>query len=524
MSHYIVKITDGLFKASMQKGAPFVFPTAISNFQILANEKWVLLGPRKESFMDILTNKFISVPSSALSYNKALVHQPPKIEQVKFKGVIPTAHLSARYEFFKDEFDQTCMKFVQDNVVGSNNVGYEVSTTHRQINSSLYNYLMEKLDLQHLQDRWTMGLSNGQMRRARLARSLLKQPDIILVDDPFLGLDPVNAEIVSKFLAEYNRSVIVIGLRYQDPIPSWCTHLCFVDHDGISFQGPAAECHNDIGRLRMEYIRAQELHESSDVPIPNVQDLVSPHPLYRKSLEDLKQAPPTIELRGLTVSYKGVNVLENITWQVPVGSTWHIRGANGSGKSTLLSVLTADHPQSWNSKLIENGVPRRTGATSYFDINMRIGMSSPELHAIFLKIAGDRLTVRETIASGLHQDSSNNFKPLWKKLEHSTKQLISLYLNYFRLDHETMFKDLSVSDQKLTLFIRALVKMPQLLILDEAFSAMDSTNIQRCKNLLHHWPGTCLIVSHLPTETPPCDYYLHLHSPSTHTQGSITTT
>lgn len=377
-----------------------------------------------------------------------------------------------------------------------------------------------------------MGLSNGQMRRARLTHTLLKEPDLLLVDDPFLGLDPTATSIISKFLATYNHETlggcpIVIGLRYQDPLPAWTTHICCVDEtNGILFQGPINELQQKINAIKSredKILQEKKVLKTAENSF-EIDDLVASHPMYGRDRHEIIKMPETIELKGLDVSYKGEFVLRNLRWKVEPGSKWHIRGDNGSGKSTLLSLLTAEHPQSWNSKVVENGKERRTGNANYFDINKRIGMSSPELHAIFLKNSGDRLSIRECIATGFHEGSSNNFIPMWDKLSDNQKKIVNMYITYFELQDisETkLFDEVSVSKQKLILFVRSLVKMPEVLILDEAFSGMEAEPMIRCQEFLEYWPGTVLVVSHIAEETPKCDHFLRLISPGQYTIGNI---
>ncbi|CAR29458.1 hypothetical protein ZYGR_0AD01400 [Zygosaccharomyces rouxii] len=508
---FVVRIRDALFKSSLARNAPAVFPHRIRDFEVKPGEKWVIWGPGKGQFMNILSNKYLSDPPLSLQFGVGGKY--PRVEQVLFKGVMPTAHLSARYEYFKDEFDVTCKKFILDNAVGSNNVSYDVAKTDREVDMALYDKLIDSLQLTDLQDRWAMGLSNGQMRRARLAYSLLKKPDLMLVDDPFLGLDPTATKIISEFLANYDLPII-IGLRFQDKIPNWCTHVCCVENDGqVLFQGPVNQHDVQIKELRDSRVSSRY---SENMGSSDLEGLISGHPLFAT-----KPNVPHLELRGLDVKYRGQPVLSNLHWKVELGSRWHVQGNNGSGKSTLLSLITAEHPQSWNSRVVEHGTPRRTGSSSYFDINKNIGMSAPELHAIFLKNCGDRLNVRESIATGFHEASNNNFTPIWSKLNKDQQTMVEKFIKYFDLPSDKLFGELSVSDQKLALFVRSIVKMPKLLVLDEAFSGMELEPMLRCHELLNHWPGTTMVVSHVPEETPKCHHYLRLVSPGVYDIGQV---
>lgn len=138
-NHFIVRITNALFKQSLSKTAQPVFSKPISHFEIKPNENWVLWGPGKAKMMNILSNKYLCESPTSMSFMKL----NPHVEQVQFKGVIPTAHLSARYEYYKDEFDQTCKQFILDNGANSNKVSYKISTSDRKVNMELYNKLIK---------------------------------------------------------------------------------------------------------------------------------------------------------------------------------------------------------------------------------------------------------------------------------------------------------------------------------------------------------------------------------------------
>ncbi|CCF57267.1 hypothetical protein KAFR_0C02740 [Kazachstania africana CBS 2517] len=523
----ILRISNGLFKSSLMKTSPKVFAKPIEKFEINKNEKWVIWGPGKSKFIDILSLKYVSEPPAALHFN---FKKQPIIEQVKFQGSLPAAHLSARFEFYKDEFDQTCRDFILDNSIGSSRVHYAVKTTSREVDRDLYHRLIKELQLSELEDRWAMGLSNGQMRRARLAKALLKKPDLLLIDDPFLGLDPSACSIISKFLANSERNInvpVIIGLRYQDEIPQWCTHIAHVDdHEGLQFSGKIDYLRKQIDQLKEEenakLFKEKEERELSNRLTPY--DLISMHSMCGRSYHEIIKMPHCIEFKGINITYRGSPVLKDLEWQVRPGSKWHIRGDNGTGKSTLLSLILAEHPQSWNSKVVEDGHERRTGSSNYFDINKNIGMSSPELHAVFIKDCGSKLNVRECIASGFHEGSSNNFTKMWDKLNTEQKRVVEMYLEFFGLQQfadTQLFGELTISEQKLVLFVRSLVKMPKILILDEAFSGMEIEPMLKCHDFLEYWPGTVLVVAHVDQETPKCDHYLRLLGPGKYTVGDV---
>lgn len=490
----VVQLTNALFKEA-GVGSQWIFSKPL-NFGVKSSERWAIVGPAKTQFLKVLASQYNAEPPLSRVYpflNKS-VWPSSAIQFLEFKGVLPTAHLAARYEFFKDEFDQTTRKFVIGNV-----------NNHRHINYELVDDVFKKFKLEGLEDRWALGLSNGQTRRARLARALVREPRLLVIDDPFLGLDPTASEIVCDVLGQLPPNPhVILGLRVQDPVPDWITHIAIVDSEGIVEQGTSQELRPHVEVLKQEALRLQEQElKRQGESIAKIKKLF-PIEEYQ---ERLNSTTPLLEFDGVSVAYRGQPVLQDLSWKVMPGERWHIQGNNGTGKSTLLSLITGEHPQSWNSKIIMHGVPRRTGKQSFFDINESIGFTSPELHAIY----PGHHTLNQTIATGFLVGS---IMPQ-SKLSSREKDIIDTFIYEFDLKDKVdiPFRELNISDQKLALFIRSLVRNPELLILDEALSVMDEHTVQKCKELLRHYPGAILAIGHLQDEVPDTDRSIRLIAP-----------
>ena len=209
----------------------------------------------------------------------------------------------------------------------------------------------------------------------------------------------------------------------------------------------------------------------------------------------------------------------------------------GSGKTTLLSLICSDHPQTYSlpiklfghSRLPNPGQP----GISVFDLQARIGHSSPEVHAFFPR----HLTVRQTLenawadtfrgkavlsyendiaveaclrffecelnpnASELERLLHMLLSDLRKSRGPLNKSLLKKRLDaYFERDVDwadnVRFGDLSISAQRVALFLRAFVKKPDLVILDEAFSGMDAVARDKCMLFLAHGENYILNTQH----------------------------
>ncbi|KAG7927975.1 hypothetical protein KL925_002333 [Ogataea polymorpha] len=271
-------------------------------------------------------------------------------------------HLSSRYEFFKDrEVDELVADFVA-------NISYN---SQHQKDPRLLDEILEKVGLKGFEQKYITTLSNGQFRRARIAKSLYGKPDLLMIEDPFLGLDPVAKKTVSSVLEHTAApTTVCLGLKLEDEIPQWIEKVAVVDHTGIIESGNRADLVDTLNSLRSAH-REQQQQMKSQLEAK----VYHPH---EQSSE--RSETPLLEMSDVNVVYRGKPALKNLNWVVRDGEKWHIRGRNGSGKTTLLSLITLDHPQAWNKHIKMNGVPRATGKTNYFDTNKQIGLPNGLVH------------------------------------------------------------------------------------------------------------------------------------------------
>jgi molybdate transport system ATP-binding protein len=303
-------------------------------------------------------------------------------------------------------------------------------------------------------------LSNGQTRRARLARALLARPELLILDDPFIGLDVIGRSELSLLLGEMVREDkrIVLICR-EDMKPDWTTHVL------------------TLGTRRAE-IGASVEAKSPAMPNPRTEELFS--------------------LNNVSVIHAGRPILDRVSWTVCAGERWAVVGPNGSGKTTLLSLLCGDHPQAYANDIRLFGRRRGTGETIW-DVKRNVGLVSPEFHLYF----SEPLTAARAAATGFFDGIAD--RPTTPEQGDRVKELFAA----FAISHlaQRLFQRLSTGEQRLVLLARALVKRPKLVILDEPFQSLDTERIELCRNWLDRELGddqTLLFVTHDPAELPRC--------------------
>ena len=312
-------------------------------------------------------------------------------------------------------------------------------------------------------------LSSGEMRRFQLYKALCARPRILIIDNPYIGLDVAGRTTFTQRLTEQaarpDLSIIVV-LPTSTEIPPFITRNFLLSAPKFPAQQSSIPC------------------------------LANPSALGSKSTF-VRQV---INMRNVTIRYGQRTILHDINWQVQQGERWALSGANGSGKSTLLSLICADNPQGYACDITLFGRRRGTGE-SIWDIKRHIGYVSPEMLRAYRK----SLPALDIVASGLHDSIGLYVKPRPESLQQCLE-----WMRLFGLEHlaNRPFPKLSSGEQHLVLLTRAFVKSPDLLILDEPMHGLDPNNKQRVRQIIQDYMAdktkTLIMVTHYEEELPPC--------------------
>ncbi|KAM0755801.1 P-loop containing nucleoside triphosphate hydrolase protein [Meredithblackwellia eburnea MCA 4105] len=353
------------------------------------------------------------------------------------------------------------------------------------------------LQIEDLLDLPLVTLSNGQTRRARILRALLAKPELLILEEPFTGLDVASRALLAKVLANMHAAKsprMLLVLRPQDVLPSFITDLALLgDSPGEVEFGPK------------EAVLASDKAKALIAAGEEERQLAARRREERAQKAKLAQAgKELVRFNDVNVSYGPRKVLQNINWTIREGERWVLSGHNGSGKSTLLSVLLGDHPRSYMEDLTLFGKPRDKLATATLQAN--IGHVSPEiLNAFPRKWDSTGLTVQESIVTGF--ESIFSYRKITAEQKQTLDELLAtlgdpLFTSEFL---ERLFASLSPGEQSLVLLLRALVKKPPLLVLDEPFAGMDKDMLDRVKRFLEtklDKKQAAVLITHFEEEIP----------------------
>lgn len=360
----------------------------------------------------------------------------------------------------------------------------------------LYSGLREKLydmfDLHPVLDKYIISLSSGELRKFQLTRTLLSAPRVLILDNPFIGLDANTRDLLKGLLERLTQitdlTVILILSKFDD-IPEFITHvlpvkdMCLMPKQTrVEFQHSIVTSAHILPHNLAEWIKALPHKDISSIPF------------YPQDGGEI------LKLNNVSIKYGSRTILKDINWTVREGERWALHGKNGAGKSTLLSLVCADNPQSYSCDIHLFGHKRGTGE-SIWQIKRHIGYVSPEMHRAYLR----DLPAIDIVASGLSDSVGLYCRP---RLEQ--REICRQWMHVFGIAdiQDRTFLKLSSGEQRLCLLARAFVKDPELLILDEPLHGLDLKNRQRVREIIKLFcqrpHKTLIMVTHYQEELPDC--------------------
>ena len=363
---------------------------------------------------------------------------------------------------------------------------YQLAGTDTPERRELQNHLYTLFHMESLLDKYIITLSSGELRKFQLTKTLFANPKLLIMDNPFIGLDAETRDQLKALLlllSEQRDIEIILVLSKTDDIPE--------------FVGKVVEI--TAGAEPVEYTRVADYYEH--------QQQVPPHVLSDEKRLAILNLPyhdndydccEVVSMRNVGIRYGERTILKELDWTVKNGERWALSGQNGSGKSTLLSLVCADNPQSYACDITLFDRPRGSGE-SIWDIKKHIGYVSPEMHRSYKR---DLPAIR-IVASGL-MDSIG----LYAVPNSADYDKCRWWLDIFGIGHlaERHFLQLSSGEQRLVLLARAFVKDPQLLILDEPLHGLDLWNRRLTKDIIETFcqrrNKTMIMVTHYETELP----------------------
>ena len=354
----------------------------------------------------------------------------------------------------------------------------------RRLQSAEWIRYSEVFRLKEAENKKINYLSSGELRKLLIINALCERPDLLILDNPYIGLDAESRKDFDEAIVQLRDSGVSVMFLLCDPddVPEYVDSLIEMEDRRISF--PITD-KAEIARILDK--KKEESGDSLQLPRRG-----NPH-LYEGC--DIVFAIIDGHAR-----YGDKTVFENFNWTVRRGECWALKGPNGSGKSLLLSMVCADNPQGYSNDITLFDRKRGSGE-SIWEIKDAIGYVCPEMQLYFK--SND--PVREIIAQGMRNSLTRYRQSTEDELEVADEWMAAMHIRDLS---ERRFSDLSSGEQRIVLLARALAKQPDLLVLDEPLHGLDCHRKDLVKRLISKMVsanGTTLIfVSHYGSELPEC--------------------
>ena len=334
-------------------------------------------------------------------------------------------------------------------------------------------------------------MSSGEQKKALLNYILENNPDFIVLDNPFDNLDIASQAELKERLEHISDTTSLVQLisRKRDLLP-FIDSFARLEKRALTFYNDDASAHTS--RNAINFMGA--------IPSP---------------IKQLKFDGDTlIDLRGINVSYSGKPILKAINWKIKKGEFWQLVGKNGSGKTTILSMITGENPKGYGQELYLFGIKKGSGE-SVWDIKKHIGYFTPSMTD---KFTGYH-SLEHMLISGLNDSIGLYVRPTEIQLKVAQQWLMLMDMWHMKDVH---FHDLTMGQKRMVMCVRAMIKHPLLLILDEPTAGLDDQSAAMFVALVNKFAkesDTAIVfVSHRKEEDLEPDYIYEL---CTSKEGSI---
>ena len=498
----------------MMKKEPFITLNAISvrlrdkvylrntSWQINSAESWAILGPNGAGKTTLAKALFGGVPvvGGSITHHNGTENSVPVYDSIGYvspgqqRGIMEKEKLQLDSRDFSGNIDEVTT--VEDIILarayrhepGNTNYGHRLGD------------VAKKLRIESILGRNILSISSGEMAKTLVARALLKKPRLLILDEPYDGLDHASRQSLKAMLERliHNHIQVVLVTHRFEEIMSNISHVLLLKNGRVYRHGKRNEV------LTKEIL--DDLYRSeSSVPSDPERLFFSSNTLAQKKPDGYsKNGKATgnvlIKMNNTTVQYRGVTVLDKINWTVRQGNNWMILGPNGSGKTTLLKLVLGENQQAYANDIYLFGRKKGSGE-NVWDIKKNIGFISSELQALHPR----HLSAFNIVCSGFFDSIG-----LYRLCSNEQKDKAFEWIETLGIASlaDQKFGQLSHGQCQLVLIARAMVKSPLLLMLDEPCDGLDIANrkqVMRLLDFIGDRTDTNLIyVTHHQAEIIPC--------------------
>lgn len=500
------------------------------DWNFCSGQAWLVIGPNgggKADFLKALAGENRIVPNQDGLFSSIFKDSVEIVSLERAAQIIEEERLNDESEFIEGGVDigRTGRIFIAEALCGKIKKNQPLPPIAQKLEA----YPAIKLcGIEKILDRGLKYMSTGEIRRTLLARALISGKKLLILSDPFAGLDVQSRKILLDFFttvvsnqlkpqsgSEYPK--IILGMERWHEIPDSITNVLEFSQKKVSFCGKRSEFEEILQKRESENQKsaekekqdfAQKLTETiNQTKITKAEENPScKNEAADNSKETAEPKEILVQMNHVNVGWDDHKVLVDLNWQLNKGEHWLIQGPNGSGKTTFLELITGDCMQVYANDVRLFGIKRGSGE-SIWDIKKNLGIVSYRLHVEYRMLGGTSL--QNVIISGF-RDSIGLYETATDTEIANAKKWLELG-GFGGREHEN-FGNLSYGEQRAVLILRSAVKCPKILILDEPCHGLDENYRSKILNLMEliaeQGTTTMLHVTHDPTEILSCEKHI----------------
>jgi ABC-2 type transport system ATP-binding protein len=147
-------------------------------------------------------------------------------------------------------------------------------------------------------------LSKGMQQKVQFIATIIHEPELIILDEPFSGFDPVNANLLTKEILQLqkNGATIIFSTHRMETVEELCEHICMINKSKVVLNGPKESIKNSFATGNMLLTTNSNIPEIQGVKIDRTQNsneyLVS-KPKEMSTNELISRLIPYVEIRSI---------------------------------------------------------------------------------------------------------------------------------------------------------------------------------------------------------------------------------
>jgi len=446
------------------------------NWELNPDEHHVLLGPNgcgKTTFLKLIRGEHAPDPDAGERIYRVggRVSRSPVFARDRIAFVSP--EVQERYlamEWDRGAFDVVLTGFKNTDYL------YERVTKKQQ---AIARKLCEELEIAHLLPRDVQTLSQGELRRVLVARALVGEPALLLLDEVCDGLDLRTRGRLLEWIeaiAKRGTRIVMATHRREEFIPA-LTHAVEIN----------------AGRI----VRVRSLPKRKATRAAKRAEVKDFAEMIRTEKTPRARSPLLFQLRDVEVYHDRKRALGPVDWEMREGEHWAVLGHNGAGKSTFLKLLLGELHQVEGGEVHRFNEQRRH---TLWEIRQRTGFVSMDFQMRFR----EELSGADAIATG-YFGGHVLYDRLSRKERRRVDELIALFdLDEFATRPVT---GISYGQLRRILIARALVHEPRVLVLDEPFDGLEKAvrdAVDRQLDAVAKLGVGIVMVTHHPEDLPRC--------------------